>query len=304
MEKLELKQKREFFAKSCEEQLQGGYCCKTLRSVLLNRLVSEKVEEREVAVHSEELPLGVWQQRGWEKTAVESCPFRDDQKLGRLYSVPVRMDTLREVHRHLEEQVAELERLLAKDKKRKAEEVAEQLELEVGEEAACAKASAKSKSKKAKTSAEEPKGKAGAQQALNKEKSKADKNNQKLADLAAKTLVVVTGFLKAAPSLQQQLRKLDLSDEADKLQAAEKEAGSWRKSSSDLLALHESSKGTGVPLSNLGYTTADLKERQKLWNQLLRTYRQDVKNKKLELGLLKPAAKDKAAKGKAAAGGA
>ena len=84
-------------------------------------MVAAKLEEKEYKVQAEELPLKVWLQRGWEEETVLNCPSREDEKLGVLYSVPVRVDTWRELVRCMEEEVCELERKLKKRKQGAAE---------------------------------------------------------------------------------------------------------------------------------------------------------------------------------------
>ena len=212
-----------------------------------------------------------------------------------LYSVPVRVDTWRELVRCMEEEICELERKLKKRKQGAAE--TEDDGLEVAPAKAAPSKDREAPKRKAGKTAKAETDPAKADLALAKNKQKTEKANQRAADLAARTLSVVTNFLKMSPVLETQLRGFKFLEEAETLQAARAEASAWRKASSDLLALHENSKGTGVPLQELGYTTPDLKERQKLWADLMKSSRQTLKT-------AKAAQKVEAAQAKAAQAGA
>ena len=278
--------KAKFYAKCNEAPVSERYQWKTLRSVLITRMISKRICEQEQKVTSKALPLSVWVKQGWEETAVLACPSEEDPVLGLLYTVPVKVDTIREVHQKIEERISELERAMAEkktDKKRKAQEEQEpEQELEVGSEPTVVVQGGRkgvAKKKAARGAESQETGSAKTQRALATEKAKTDKANQSSADLAARALSSCTSFLKSFSAVLRQLESLKLPKDSV-LTDAVAELNSWRKAATELLSLHEASKGTGVPLASLPFNALELKERQKLWSELLAGARQSVKAKK------------------------
>ena len=226
LQRLSSLEKQKFYARSVEKAPDSRYAWQTVRSGLVSRVVAAKLEEKEYKVQAEELPLKVWLQRGWEEESVLNCPSREDEKLGVLYSVPVRVDTWRELVRCMEEEVCELERKLKKRKQGAAE--TEDDGLEVAPAKAAPSKDREAPKRKAGKTAKAETDPAKADLALAKNKQKTEKANQRAADLAARTLSVVTNFLKMSPVLETQLRGFKFLEEAETLQAARAEASAWR----------------------------------------------------------------------------
>ena len=292
---MSLEDRATFFQKCKEAPLAGRYTWQTVRSNLLSRLVSQHITEQEHAVEAERLPLSVWLARGWERPAVESCPFEDHDKLGRLYAVPIRKDVFRELHRKAEEKICELEKALREKKNQKRKSAAldsgldqddgPAVELDVAVESLATGRPAK----EAKTGDKPEAVAKRTQKAVEAEKAKADKKNQVKVDLAAKALSIVTPFCKAVPTVLKQLpcvekdgtAEADVSeDEAEALRRAESEASAWQKACAELLALREATRGAGVPLADLPFVLADLKVRKAAWGELLKSARRRIKEQR------------------------
>ncbi|CAJ1349213.1 unnamed protein product, partial [Effrenium voratum] len=261
-----------FFQKCKEAPLAGRYTWQTVRSNLLSRLVSQHITEQEHAVEAERLPLSVWLARGWERPAVESCPFEDHDKLGRLYAVPIRKDVFRELHRKAEEKICELEKALRekKNQKRKSAALDSGLDQDDGpavELDVAVESLATGRPAKEAKSGDKPEAVAKrTQKAVEAEKAKADKKNQVKVDLAAKALTAA---------------EADVSeDEAEALRRAESEASAWQKACAELLALREATRGAGVPLADLPFVLADLKVRKAAWGELLKSARRRIKDQR------------------------
>ena len=125
-------ERQQFYAK-CHEECPGqGYEWKTVRSVLVSRMVTRQLTEAGVGVETESLPLSVWLSRGWEESVVRSCPCHKEQELGgtEVFAVPIRKDWWRETHSRMAEKVLELERAVKRGKDQTS--LAGACELEVG----------------------------------------------------------------------------------------------------------------------------------------------------------------------------
>ena len=132
-----------------------------------------------------------------------NCPSCEDEKLGVLYSVPVRVDTWRELVRCMEEEVCELERKLKKRKQGAAE--TEDDGLEVAPAKAAPSKDREAPKRKAGKTAKAETDPAKADLALAKNKQKTEKANQRAADLAARGHQLPeneSGLGNAAASLQ------------------------------------------------------------------------------------------------------
>ncbi|CAJ1345312.1 unnamed protein product, partial [Effrenium voratum] len=248
---MSLEDRATFFQKRKEAPIAGRYTWQTVRSNLLSRLVSQHITEQEHAVEAERLPLSVWLARGWERPAVESCPFEDHDKLGRLYAVPIRKDVFLEL--------ADLFLCLAV---KLAGDDGPAVELDVAVESLATGRPAKEAK-----SGDKPEAVAKrTQKAVEAEKAKADKKNQVKVDLAAKALTAA---------------EADVSeDEAEALRRAESEASAWQKACAELLALREATRGAGVPLADLPFVLADLKVRKAAWGELLKSARRRIKEQR------------------------
>ena len=271
-----------FFAKCRADQddLGKGHSWQTVRSVLVTRLSHQHLREQSQEVQTESLPLSVWLSRGWPEELVKSCPTHKEPMFGdtELYTVPTRMERIREVQTQAEEKVCEMERAVRKRKADKAGLGGEpEVDLEVAAGPGLPAASAGGKGGGKASGA----GGTSAETRLKQEKKRTDKQNQQVADLAGKALGQVTPVLKTLPGLIAQAEKWSLSeDHRAALQTAREEALQWRTRATEALSFHEQVKATGVPLKDLGFTKEDLKERATAWKDLQKEVRAEIKGLK------------------------
>lgn len=209
-----------------------------------------------------------------------------------LYTVPARLERIREVQTKAEEKVCEMEQAVRKRKADKAGVGGEpEVELEVAAGPGLPAASAGGKGGGKASGA----GGTSAETRLKQEKKRTDKQNQQVADLAGKALGQVTPVLKTLPGLIAQAEKWSLSeDHRAALQTARD------------LSFHEQVKATGVPLKDLGFTKEDLKERATAWKDLQKEVRAEIKGLREQkaaeqLGADMAAGGDRAAKAEAKA---
>ena len=114
--------KADFFKKAATENLKtGSHTWETVRTWVIEAQTVRGTSEQCNEVKSKALPLSVWLQKGYAKEDVEKYPSEDDPNLGKLYSVPVKSCSLREVKAKITEQIFNRERAAKSEgKKRKA----------------------------------------------------------------------------------------------------------------------------------------------------------------------------------------
>ena len=105
-------QKKLFQRLQKEKKAQGGTALPwvTVRAQLITTLTTKQVTSNTAKVRTENLPMGVWLARGWDKDIVEGCPCEKDEKLGWLYKVPVKSQTWKEAHHEIQERVLKQEK--------------------------------------------------------------------------------------------------------------------------------------------------------------------------------------------------
>ena len=221
------KERQDFFTKCHTDCPAHGYEWQTVRSCLVSRMVTRHLCEQGQQAQTEALPLSVWLSRGWEEHVIRSCPSHCEESLcgTEVFSVPVRMEYWRDVHSRMSSGRAVQQK---RGKAAAGDTPNGSVELEVGEAPLAHHMKGSGKAR--------PKAAAGesADRKLVREKERTNKENQKTADLAAKTLAVVTPVLKSLPALQTQATKWRLSaDLISGLEKAYEEAVEWRSKSTE-----------------------------------------------------------------------
>ena len=245
-------------------------------------------------VRAKALPLNVWVAKGYEEAAVKKFPSEDCPNLGKLYSVPVKETTLKEMRRLVEQEIQQKE-LAAKAKssgKRKNVDVGNEEDEKDWDVVPHTSASmpAKGSGKAAKGSAATSK---KAEQNLEKERAKQEKKNTEVSSLAARAAAMLAKSLKSLTSLIQQAEKVNHAAESVAAAKGALERGNvWSEKAGNLLGVAAAIKGSGAKLPELTFTGAELADYHKATTEIMKTLRSELKVLREEKQQLEKAAKD------------
>ena len=117
-----MEEQKQFFRRLQEEKKAAGKVLpwKTVRAQLIAMSVTRHITENSTDVTTEELPLRVWQTRGWEAETVKNCPREWSESLKiYLYKVPTKKVVWKEVHQNVTERILRQERQMEKARKGK-----------------------------------------------------------------------------------------------------------------------------------------------------------------------------------------
>ena len=288
--------KADFFKKAATESLQtGGHSWETVRTWIIEAQTVRETMEQENRVKSKALPLSVWEQKGYTKEDVLKFPSEEDANLGTLYSVPVKSSSLREVKAKITEQVFNRERAArgAAPKRKAAEALGDASTAEAWDVVTPpAPTSKEGKGAKAVKVEKEASGKA-----LEKERAKQEKINERTGTNAAKATGPLVRATKACKSLLAPAAKFQLGEDALKsLQQAIDKGEKWNKEAVEIQSLVERTKGTGAKVSELSFAPNDLKIYTKATNELLKDLRGRLKKERTEAAEAAKAAAEAEAK--------
>ena len=272
--------KADFFKKAATESLQTGrHSWETVRTWIIEAQTVRETMEQENRVKSKALPLSVWEQKGYAKEDILKFPSEENVHLGTLYSVPVKSSSLREVKAKITEQVFNRERTArgGAQKRKASDAVGDGDAAEVWDVVTPqAPTSTGSKGAKAVKVEKESSGKA-----LEKERAKQDKINDRTGTNAAKATGPLVRATKACKGLLAPAAKFGLGEDAIKSlkQAIDKGEG-WNKEAVEVQSLVEKTKGTGAKVPELSFAPSDLKVFTKATNELLKDLRGRLKKEK------------------------
>ena len=122
LEALPEEEQKQFFRRLQEERKAAGKYLpwKTVRAQLIAMKVTRHITEQSTDVTTEELPLTVWQARGWDAETVKNCPREWSETLKiHLYKVPTKKVVWKEVHQSVSERILRQEREAEKVRKGK-----------------------------------------------------------------------------------------------------------------------------------------------------------------------------------------
>lgn len=263
--------------KKQKQQSDGKLQWSTVRASLIKRMTEKQIQAFTAQVQVEELPLSVWEKRGWDKATVLRFPSQESQEYGCLvYALPVKKLTWAETFQQVEEKILEKEKQA--QGKKKAEGLDVPLATGVDEKQNPRKAAAQEK--------------------------KTQKSNEKIASVAAKCLGC---FSSLENSLKALIRKTDgvqgIEEEALKLRKENLETTqTWAEAARKAVNDHQSNLqagATGVALTALPFSLDMTKTLQKQACEAQKVLRSSIPKKeaksKAKATAAKPAAKAGAA---------
>ena len=260
----------------------GTLSWKTVRAAMVTTLTEQKISSFSTNVDAEELPLTVYQARGWSDEIIKRFPsFHSDEYGCEVYRVPVRRLNWKEEFANIENRILQKEQDFAQKKGKGAAKLdvpqEKEAPAEAGEKGAARKAAAAEK--------------------------KVAAQNERVANLAARALGPLSGAESAVTKLLAKAAKAESHDPAAlKLCEEQLKVGEeWSKAARVAVNqqqennAHESQSGTEVrEISPLPFTAEDLKIYLKTTGEA---------QKSLRSSLPQPKAKAKAAAAAAAAEG-
>eukprot|EP00435_Cladocopium_sp_Y103_P064976 s849_g26.t1 len=232
--------RNDFFRRSTSLDV-AGCTWTTVKTLIVECQATRLIKEQSNKVTAKSLPLSVWVKKGWTEEAVKQYPAEEDPNMGTLYAVPIKSTTMKEAKQLIEEQVERKEKEVLADKnkgKRARNETTEEGDWDVVPHQPTAEKSAL------------------------RAASQANKANESMALLAAKSAGVLSKMLKASQGLQQQAQKanLVLPEALKSLEEAMERGNLWNKACVDALPLATAAKGTGARLADLPFTGKDLQD--------------------------------------------
>ena len=253
-----------------------------VKASLIERTVSQKVAEHESVQFTETKPKSVWLKEGYEEAVVDRCPKSTCPLLGEVFSVPLKQDIVRDLHRSVTEKVLEKERALQEKKqgkKRKAEaELASDPEV-VLEVPVPARVPTPSTCKGKGPGQGKPPGQGPAAAA-----KKAAVFNNKQKSLAAKAVSLLTAADNSGSVVQKQLAKLDLVPETRQaLQDGSVKLADWAKAGTNVLKLLDGALPDSFTVPALPFDSKDLQDTLSTFNNFLKEARQAIKEHKQKL---------------------
>lgn len=94
-----------------KQQSDGKLQWTTVRACLIKRMTEQQIQAFTAQVQVEELPVSVWEKRGWDKETILRFPYVESQEHGcLLYQLPVKKMTWAETFQQIEEKILEGEK--------------------------------------------------------------------------------------------------------------------------------------------------------------------------------------------------
>ena len=128
LETIPEEEQKAFFRRLQDEKKAAGKYLpwKTVKAQLIALVTTRHITESSSDVTTEELPLSVWQTRGWDKETVENCPREWCETLKvHLYKVPTKKVVWREVHQSVTERILRQEQEAEKTRRKKNKKASE-----------------------------------------------------------------------------------------------------------------------------------------------------------------------------------
>ena len=256
-----------FFKRLTDEKRAAGdgtLSWKTVRAAMVTTLTEQKVSSFSTNVDAEELPLTVYQARGWSDEIIKRFPSFHSNEYGcEVYRVPVRRLNWKEEFANIENRILQKEQDFAQKKGKGAGklDVPQEKEspAEAGEKGAARKAAAAQK--------------------------KLAGQNERVANLAARAMGLLSGAESALTKLLAKAAKAESHDPAA-LQLCEEQlkvGQEWSKAARVAVnqqqenKAHESQSGTEVcEISPLPFTAEDLKIHLKTTGEAQRSLRNSL----------------------------
>eukprot|EP00435_Cladocopium_sp_Y103_P005348 s4446_g1.t1 len=124
---------------------------KTIKAQLIALVTTRTITSQSSDVTTEELPLSVWQARGWDAETVQNCPREWSEALKiHLYKVPTKKVVWKEAHEKITERILRQEREVEKARRKKGKNAPPEDDLDLPEAPASEKEKDKDDKKEAK----------------------------------------------------------------------------------------------------------------------------------------------------------
>ena len=238
-----------FFQRLQEEKKTGGKQLpwKTVRAQLIALQTTRHISETTSDITTEELPLTVWETRGWPKETVEACPreYSETLKLY-LYKVPTKKVVWKEIHQQVSERILKQEQEARKPRRKKGKKAGSEDDMDLPEEVEQEKDAQKNEKKEEKA----------AEVAARKTQSANTKKNM----LAAKSIGQLSNDLQAMTKAYKKVSNLpDNVEAACKDAMAKVELWVGAAKSTMQLAEDERAKAGELALPELPYDMVEVR---------------------------------------------